>query len=92
MRLLEVVRVGKNGRIILPPIVLKLLQLRFDEDGRTYIEFQKHNEKIILAPFKPVCIITNEATDDVVEILPNIFLSRKGMEVLEKELKIFLNN
>lgn len=80
-----VARMNKTGRISLPKLVRKKIDLEPNVEVTLSIE----KDMLVIRKHELKCIVTG-STKDVVEVFPGIPLSRRGMEILLEQL-IFRN-
>ncbi|MEK5071684.1 hypothetical protein [Sporosarcina sp. FSL K6-1508] len=78
----KVIRVNQKGKIIIPPHILKQIGIK----DKTTIEFIATENAITFKKRVLTCLVTGITSENVSEILPGIYLSKEGMEVLLKEL------
>lgn len=81
-----VVRTNQHGRISLPSKVRTLLNLKPSDE----VIFSIKKNTIVLRKRQLHCLIT-DSTENVIEILPGVPLSREGIEILMQELKNYLH-
>lgn len=77
-----VVRMNQHGRISLPSEVRSLLNLSPTDK----VTFSIKKNTIVLRKRQLHCLIT-DTTENVIEVLPGVPLSREGIEILMQELK-----
>lgn len=75
------VRMNRNGRIPLPKEVRQQIGI----EPKSEVLMQLEKDKIMLTKKQIRCLVTG-TTEDIIEVLPGIMLSREGMEFLLKEL------
>ena len=79
-------KLDKEGRIVLPKPLRKLLELSIDDP----IEILLDEKNIVLRKYSPIpaCIITGEISEQNITFKnENIALSPKGLKVILKELE-----
>ncbi|MED4255803.1 AbrB/MazE/SpoVT family DNA-binding domain-containing protein [Priestia megaterium] len=79
-------RMDKEGRIVLPKPLRKILELRIDDP----IEILLDEQNIVLRKYSPTpaCIITGEISEENITFKKdNIALSPKGLKLILEELK-----
>lgn len=81
----DVIHLSKSGRIPLPKSVRKIFGIVPHSEVKISIE----NDKLAIRKHEPKCLVTG-STENVIEVLPGIPLSEKGMESILEEL-IFKN-
>lgn len=78
-------KVDELGRIVIPRELRRTLGIEIKDPLEVYID----GEKVILQKYRPnmACFITGEVSNDNI-LLPdsNLFISRKGAEILTEEL------
>lgn len=79
----KVIRVAKQGKIKFPKSILKKISFNHKKDQ---LAFSQEKEYLVVQKKEIVCFITGKA-NEVIEILPGMFVSREGMVILLKELK-----
>lgn len=79
----KVIRIGKNGKIKIPNMILKMASINKDSEAEI-LPFEKG---ILIQKHDLICLVTGEQSKHVIEVLPGIPLSPRGMEILLKEIK-----
>ncbi|MDX1699619.1 MAG: hypothetical protein R3250_03325 [Melioribacteraceae bacterium] len=80
----KTIRLNKNGKIKLPKSILKLMDIHKESS----IEMMPIPNGLLIQRKMNTCLVTGEKSEEVVEILPGLFLSPKGIELLKKELEL----
>lgn len=79
----KVVRVAQQGKIKIPKSILKKISFNPKKDR---LGFSQEENYLVIQKKEMVCYITGESSE-VIELLPGMFVSSEGMEILLKELK-----
>jgi len=79
-----VVRTNQHGRISLPSSIRNLMKLSPSDE----VTFSIEKNTIVLRKRQLQCMIT-DSTENTIEVLPGVPLSREGIKILMQELKNF---
>lgn len=79
----KIIKVGQYGKIKLPTKLLKEIGYK---QHIGLIKFTLNGDKLTIETYKPVCHVTGDSSDDITEVVPGLYLSKKGMEIVFNEL------
>lgn len=78
----KVSRIGKDNKIQIPLKVLKKVGISTGSD----VVLRESGNSVIIQKHFLKCLVTG-TTENVTELFPGIYLSPKGMKLLEEEIK-----
>ncbi|MEK5149047.1 hypothetical protein MKX53_18870 [Psychrobacillus sp. FSL K6-4615] len=86
----KILRLSKDGKLRIPK---KILKRHYTIDTKNpQVEIFLSSDMIVIQPYKTSCAVTGKKSENLIELLPEFFVSQEGMKLLLYELKKNFNN